>query len=167
MACPLPYPPNPSCMAGHCAYHAGLDVQGGTDTLAAGYIYAIRFQATAATTAYRLGMFGASTTLGVRLALFNESGVGSPMTMIAETASLPDANGVIEGPLAASVALTAGSHYWIAVIGSTTMTIGFTPGGSGYVFNNITAWPNDGAMIGTATKIIITSDITLAMRRPE
>ena len=30
----------------------------------------------------------------------------------------------------------------------------------------ITAWPNDGAITGTATNTIIASDITLAMRRP-
>jgi hypothetical protein len=31
---------------------------------------------------------------------------------------------------------------------------------------SITAWPNEGAITGTAMKIIITSDITPAMRRP-
>ena len=29
-----------------------------------------------------------------------------------------------------------------------------------------TAWPNDGAITGTAMNTIIASDITLAMRRP-
>jgi len=32
--------------------------------------------------------------------------------------------------------------------------------------SSITAWPNEGATTGTAMKIIIASDTTLAMRRP-
>ena len=61
VACPLASPPNPVCANGHCAYHAGLDQSGGQDSLAVGYIYAARFQVTADTQAFRLGMFTTAT----------------------------------------------------------------------------------------------------------
>jgi len=56
--------------------------------------------------------------------------------LLSSTASLPTANGVVEGPLAATTALTANAHYWIGAISSTTLNIGVTQGGAGFTYNN-------------------------------
>ena len=136
VACPLVSPPNPVCASGHCAYHAGLDQSGGQDSLVAGYIYAVRFQVTANTQASRLGMFTTATGNGVRLGLYSETGTGMPGTLLSSTASLATAVGAVEGPLAATTALTANAHYWIGAISSTTLNVGVTQGGAGFTYNN-------------------------------
>jgi hypothetical protein len=136
VACPLASPPNPICASGHCAYHAGLDQSGGSDSLVAGYIYAVRFQVTANTQASRLGMFTTATGNGVKLGLYSETGTGTPGTLLSSTLSLGTANGAVEGALAATTALTANAHYWIGAISSTTLNVGMTPGGAGFTYNN-------------------------------
>ena len=136
VACPLSSPPNPICASGHCAYHAGLDQSGGSDSLVVGYIYAVRFQVTANTQASRLGMFTTATGNGVRLGLYSETGTGMPGTLLSSTGSLATAVGAVEGPLAANIALTANTHYWIGAISSTMLNIGVTQGGAGFTYNN-------------------------------
>ena len=136
VACPLPSPPNPICASGHCAYHAGLDQSGGSDSLVVGYIYAVRFLVTANTQASRLGMFTTATGNGVRLGLYSETGTGMPGTLLSSTGSLATAIGAVEGPLAANIALTANTHYWIGAISSTMLNIGVTQGGAGFTYNN-------------------------------
>ena len=142
VACPLASPPNPVCAGGHCAYHAGLDQSGGQESLTVGYIYAVRFQVSANTQAFRLGMFTTATGNGVRLGLYSETGTGTPGTLLSSTATLATANGVVEGPLAATTILTANAHYWIGAISSTTLNVGVTPGGAGFTYNNNgSGWP--------------------------
>ena len=136
VACPLASPPNPVCAGGHCAYHAGLDQSGVQDSLVVGYIYAVRFQVGANTQASRLGMFTTATGNGVKLGLYSETGTGTPGALLSSTASLATANGVVEGALAASTALTANAHYWIGAISSTTLNVGMTTGGAGFTYNN-------------------------------
>jgi hypothetical protein len=158
VACPLASPPNPICASGHCAYHAGLDQSGGSDSLVVGYIYAVRFQVTANTQAFRLGMFTTATGNAVKLGLYSETGTGTPGTLLSSTSSLATANGAVEGALAATTALTANAHYWIGAISSTTLNIGVTPGGAGFTYNsNGTGWavlpstfPTTGAGSNTA-----------------
>jgi hypothetical protein len=158
VACPLASPPNPVCAGGHCAYHAGLDQSGGQDSLVAGYIYAVRFQVSASTQAFRLGMFTTAIGNGVKLGLYSETALGTPGSLLSSTASLATVNGVVEGALAASTALTANAHYWIGAISSTTLNIGVTPGGAGFTYNsNGSGWavlpstfPTTGAVSNTA-----------------
>jgi hypothetical protein len=141
VACPLP-PPSPSCLNGHCAYHAGYDQFGGSDSLPASYIYAVRFLATASTKAYRLGMFGTATGGTVRLGLYSESTLQMPSTLVAQTATtLATANGAIEGALTPTL-LTANTHYWIAAIAESNTSIGVTQGGPGFVYNTVGTWPS-------------------------
>jgi hypothetical protein len=139
VSCPLASPPNPICSNGHCAYHAGVDQQTGTDSLPVSY--AIRFKATANTTASRLGMFGTATGLGVRLGLYSESTLQMPSALLSSTSSLPTAAGAIEGALAAPQSLNAGTYYWIAAIASTTINIGISSGGEGFSYNTYGGWP--------------------------
>jgi hypothetical protein len=142
VACPLPYPPNPACTSGHCAYHEGVDQKGGTDSMEFGYLYALEFETgQAATTASRLGMFGTSTTQGVRLAIYSSSGIGQPLTLLGQTSTTAVANGAVEAALAAPITLAALTHYWIVAIASATITIGFSPGGVGYSFNTFSPYP--------------------------
>ena len=108
----------------------------GQGSLVVGYIYAARFQVSANTQAFRLGMFTTATGNGVRLGLYSETGTGTPGTLLSSTASLATANGAVEGPLAATTALTANAHYWIGAISSTTLNVGMTPGGAGFTYNN-------------------------------
>ena len=136
VACPLASPPNPICTSGHCAYHAGYDQSGGSDSLLQGYVYAIRFLASANTQASRLGMFTTATGNAVRLGLYSETGTGMPAALLASTATLATVNGAVEGPLPGAVSLTVNTHYWIAAIASTTVGIGVTPGGAGFTYNN-------------------------------
>jgi hypothetical protein len=143
-ACPLAAPPNPACMNGNCAYHAGYDQQGSsTDQLFAGFLYAVRFTVSTTTKAYRLGMFGTATGRNVKMGIYSESAL-QPQTLVSQTSNVATANGVIEAPLAAPVTLNAGSNYWIAAIADADITMMHVhSGGAGYFGNNNpTGWPN-------------------------
>jgi hypothetical protein len=136
VTCPLASPPNPVCANGNCAYHVGYDQAGTSDSLTGGYVYAVRFQATASSRASRLGMFGTAAGSNVRLALYDENNLQEPNNLLSSTSSLPTANGAIEGPLAAATTLTAGAYYWIAAIAESTVMIGVVTGGEGFILNN-------------------------------
>jgi len=125
---------------GNCSYHAGRDQSGAsTNTLYATYIYAIRFQASAATVAYRLGMYGTATGHNVRMAIYSDAGIPMPNSLLASTSTFATANGVMEAAISSPPTLSAGAYYWIAAISDTDIGMRVDTGGAGYFANSNTA----------------------------
>jgi hypothetical protein len=139
----LNVPPGPACNGGKCAYRGGSGQKGATtNTIAGGYIYALRFQVTVATTAYRLGMFGSTSVNNVRMAIYSGNSA-EPLGRLGLTPAIASStvDGAMEGALGAPLQLQPGNYYWIAAIGDTNVGIYATASGAGYFLStNPSGW---------------------------